>query len=38
MLLVPEDQSPICSAAIRSEAAGTSLGADIDILIAAILL
>jgi len=37
MLLLPEDQLPVCSASIRAEAAGTSLGAEIDDVIAAIL-
>jgi predicted transposase YdaD len=37
MLLLPEDQLPDCSASIRAEAAGTSLGAEIDDVIAAIL-
>ncbi len=37
MLLLPEDQLPVCSASIRAEAAGTSLGAEINDVIAAIL-
>jgi hypothetical protein len=37
MLLLPEDQMPSCSKAIRAEAAGTSLDAEIDDVIAAIL-
>jgi len=37
MLLLPEDQLPACSKAIRAEAAGTSLDAEIDDVIAAIL-
>ena len=37
MLLLPEDQLPVCSASIRAEAAATSLGAEIDDVIAAIL-
>jgi predicted transposase YdaD len=37
MLLLPEDQLPACSKAIRTEAAGTSLGTEIDDVIAAIL-
>jgi len=37
MLLLPEDQLPDCSKQIRAEAAGTSLGAEIDDVIAAIL-
>jgi len=37
MLLLPEDQLPTCSKAIRAEAAGTSLDAEIDDVIAAIL-
>ena len=37
MLLLPEAQLPACAALIRAEAAGTSLGAEIDDLIAAIL-
>jgi hypothetical protein len=37
MLLLPEDQLPDCSASIRAEAVGTSLGAEIDDVIAAIL-
>jgi predicted transposase YdaD len=37
MLLLPEAQLPACSALIRAEAAGTSLGAEIDDVIAAIL-
>ena len=37
MLLLPEDQLPACSERIRSEAAATSLGAEIDDVIAAIL-
>ncbi len=37
MLLLPEDQLPACSQAIRAEAAGTSLDAEIDDVIAAIL-
>jgi predicted transposase YdaD len=38
MLLLPEDQLPACSKEIRAEAAGTSLDAEIDDVIAAILL
>jgi predicted transposase YdaD len=38
MLLLPEDQLPACSKAIRAEAAGTGLAAEIDDVIAAILL
>jgi predicted transposase YdaD len=37
MLLLPEDQLLACSKEIRAEAAGTSLGAEIDDVIAAIL-
>ena len=37
MLLLPEDQLPDCSKAIRAEAAGTSLDSEIDDVIAAIL-
>jgi len=37
MLLLPEDQLPACSKAIRAEAAGTGLAAEIDDVIAAIL-
>ena len=37
VLLLPEDQLPACSKAIRAEAAGTSLDAEIDDVIAAIL-
>ena len=37
MLLLPEDQLPACSEAIRSQAAGTSLATEIDDVIAAIL-
>jgi predicted transposase YdaD len=37
MLLLPEAQLPACAALIRAEAAGTSLGAEIDDVIAAIL-
>jgi predicted transposase YdaD len=37
MLLLPEDQLPACSQAIRAEAAGTSLDDEIDDVIAAIL-
>jgi hypothetical protein len=37
MLLLPEDQLPACSKAIRAEAAGTDLAAEIDEVIAAIL-
>ena len=37
MLLLPEDQLPTCSKAIRAEAAGTCLDAEIDDVIAAIL-
>jgi len=37
MLLLPEDQLPSCSKAIRAEASGTSLDAEIDDVIAAIL-
>jgi predicted transposase YdaD len=37
MLLLPEEQLPACSKAIRTEAAGTSLDAEIDDVIAAIL-
>ena len=37
MLLLPEDQLPACSKTIRAEAAGTSLDAEIDDVIAAIL-
>jgi predicted transposase YdaD len=37
MLLLPEAQLPACSALIRAEAAGTSLGGEIDDVIAAIL-
>jgi len=37
MLLLPEDQLPACSKAIRAEAAGTGLGSEIDDVIAAIL-
>jgi predicted transposase YdaD len=37
MLLLPEAQLPACSALIRAEAAGTSLGTEIDDVIAAIL-
>jgi predicted transposase YdaD len=37
MLLLPEDQLPACSEAIRSQAAGTSLASEIDDVIAAIL-
>jgi predicted transposase YdaD len=37
LLLLPEAQLPACSALIRAEAAGTSLGAEIDDVIAAIL-
>jgi len=36
-LLLPEDQLPACSKAIRAEAAGTDLAAEIDDVIAAIL-
>jgi hypothetical protein len=36
MLLLPEDQLPACSKAIRAEAAGTGLAAEIDDVIAAI--
>jgi predicted transposase YdaD len=36
MLLLPEDQLPDCSKAIRAEATGTSLDAEIDDVIAAI--
>jgi hypothetical protein len=36
-LLLPEDQLPACSKAIRAEAAGTGLAAEIDDVIAAIL-
>ena len=38
MLLLPEDQLPACSKAIRTEAAGTGLDAEIDDVIAAILI
>jgi predicted transposase YdaD len=38
LLLQPEDQLPACSKAIRAEAAGTDLAAEIDEVIAAILL
>jgi predicted transposase YdaD len=38
MLLLPEEQLRDCSASIRAEAAGTSLGAELDDVIAAILL
>jgi predicted transposase YdaD len=38
MLLLPEDQLPASSKAIRAEAAGTGLGTEIDEVIAAILL
>jgi hypothetical protein len=38
MLLLSEDQLPTCSKAIRAEAAGTSLDAEIDDVIAAILM
>jgi hypothetical protein len=34
---LPEDQHPVCSKAIRAEAAGTSLDTEIDDVIAAIL-
>ena len=37
MLLLPEDQLPACSRAIRAEAVGTGLGSEIDDVIAAIL-
>jgi hypothetical protein len=37
MLLLPEEQLPDCSKAIRAEATGTSLDAEIDDVIAAIL-
>jgi predicted transposase YdaD len=37
MLLLPEAQLPACAALIRADAAGTSLGAEIDDVIAAIL-
>jgi predicted transposase YdaD len=37
MLLLPEDQLPACSKTIRAEAAGTSLDAEIDDVIAAIM-
>ena len=37
MLLLPEAQLPACAALIRAEAAGTNLGAEIDDVIAAIL-
>jgi predicted transposase YdaD len=37
MLLLPEEQLPDCSKAIRAEVAGTSLDAEIDDVIAAIL-
>jgi len=37
MLLLPEEQLPACSKAIRAEAAGTDLAAEIDDVIAAIL-
>jgi predicted transposase YdaD len=37
MLLLPEDQLPACSKAIRAEAAGTDLAAEIDDVIATIL-
>jgi predicted transposase YdaD len=37
MLLLPEDQLPASSKAIRAEAAGTSLGSEIDDVIAAIM-
>jgi len=37
MLLLPEEQLPACSAVVRAEAAGTSLGTEIDDVIAAIL-
>jgi len=37
LLLLPEDQLPACSKAIRAEAAGTGLAAEIDDVIAAIL-
>jgi predicted transposase YdaD len=37
MLLLPEDQLPACSKAIRAEVAGTGLAAEIDDVIAAIL-
>jgi predicted transposase YdaD len=37
MLLLPEDQLPACSKEIRAEAAGTGLAAEIDDVIAAIL-
>jgi len=37
MLLLPEEQLPACSKAIRTEAAGTSLDSEIDDVIAAIL-
>ncbi len=37
MLLLPEDQLPACSKAIRTEASGTGLAAEIDDVIAAIL-
>jgi predicted transposase YdaD len=37
MLLLPEDQLPACSRAVRAEAAGTGLAAEIDDVIAAIL-
>ena len=37
MLLLPEDQLPACSKAIRAEAVGTDLAAEIDDVIAAIL-
>jgi predicted transposase YdaD len=38
LLLQPEDQLPACSKAIRAEAAGTDLAAEIDEVIAAILI
>jgi predicted transposase YdaD len=38
MLLLPEDQLPACSRAVRAEAAGTGLAAEIDDVIAAILI
>ena len=34
MLLLPEDQLPACSRAIRAEAVGTGLGSEIDDVIA----
>ena len=38
MLLLPEEQLPACSKAIRAEAAGTGLGSEINDVIAAVLI